>query len=268
LQQRPAGVRNGETAPKRARLIVEPRDGDSLAQYRKCTTVGFSMEALRTAAKTGPDDVFAATNCNHSANSQETSLDRTIFEQFRENVVGQFNLGFIACLDGCSLWLLDQHACDERVNFELLLNTADIQTQPLLQPISLPFSPAEVDIICDHVRIFERNGYKFRRRPGNELQLIAIPELLGSTMSKQDDLDELLQIVGDCPTSNARPSRVKLLLATRACKRAVKIGEALNHSQMVKLVDQMVTENIANPFQCAHGRPSIKLIARLCSLPV
>lgn len=69
-----------------------------------------------------------------------------------------------------------------------------MQTQQLLQPMSLPFSPAEIDIICDHMRIFERNGYKFRRGPSNELQLTAIPELLGSTMSKQDDLEELLQV--------------------------------------------------------------------------
>jgi DNA mismatch repair ATPase MutL len=70
-----------------------------------------------------------------------------------------------------------------------------MQSQQLLQPLALPFSSAEVDIICDHVRIFERNGYKFRRGPtGVGLQLTAIPELLGSTMSKQDDLEELLHV--------------------------------------------------------------------------
>lgn len=48
-------------------------------------------------------------------------------------VVGQFNLGFIICLLGADLFILDQHACDEIYNFEVLQKTTTIHQQPLVR---------------------------------------------------------------------------------------------------------------------------------------
>lgn len=48
-------------------------------------------------------------------------------------VVGQFNLGFMICLLGSDLFILDQHACDEKYNFEVLQETTTIHQQPLVR---------------------------------------------------------------------------------------------------------------------------------------
>ncbi|CAN0536845.1 unnamed protein product [Scytosiphon promiscuus] len=48
-------------------------------------------------------------------------------------VVGQFNLGFAICLLGSDLFILDQHACDEKYNFEVLQKTTTIHQQPLVR---------------------------------------------------------------------------------------------------------------------------------------
>lgn len=48
-------------------------------------------------------------------------------------VVGQFNLGFMICLLGSDLFILDQHACDEKYNFEVLQKTTTIHQQPLVR---------------------------------------------------------------------------------------------------------------------------------------
>lgn len=53
------------------------------------------------------------------------------FTQMR--VVGQFNLGFMICLLGSDLFILDQHACDEKYNFEVLQKTTIIHQQPLVR---------------------------------------------------------------------------------------------------------------------------------------
>lgn len=53
------------------------------------------------------------------------------FTQMR--VVGQFNLGFMICLLGSDLFILDQHACDEKYNFEVLQETTTIHQQPLVR---------------------------------------------------------------------------------------------------------------------------------------
>ena len=53
------------------------------------------------------------------------------FTQMR--VVGQFNLGFMICLLGSDLFILDQHACDEKYNYEVLQETTTIHQQPLVR---------------------------------------------------------------------------------------------------------------------------------------
>lgn len=51
-------------------------------------------------------------------------------------VVGQFNLGFMICLLGSDLFILDQHACDEKYNFEVLQQTTTIHQQPLVRCVT------------------------------------------------------------------------------------------------------------------------------------
>jgi DNA mismatch repair protein PMS2 len=48
-------------------------------------------------------------------------------------VIGQFNLGFIIARLGSDLFILDQHACDEKYTFETLQRTTKIHEQPLIQ---------------------------------------------------------------------------------------------------------------------------------------
>ncbi|CAN0504347.1 unnamed protein product [Phaeothamnion confervicola] len=49
------------------------------------------------------------------------------------SVVGQFNLGFIITQLGSDLFIMDQHACDEKHNFEALQRTTIMHQQPLVR---------------------------------------------------------------------------------------------------------------------------------------
>ena len=58
-------------------------------------------------------------------------------------VIGQFNLGFILAQLGGNLFIIDQHAADEKYNFERLQQITCLNKQPLLQPLTLDLTPAE-----------------------------------------------------------------------------------------------------------------------------
>ena len=58
-------------------------------------------------------------------------------------VIGQFNLGFILARLGNNLFIIDQHAADEKYNFERLQQITRLNKQPLLQPLTLDLTPAE-----------------------------------------------------------------------------------------------------------------------------
>ena len=103
-------------------------------------------------------------------------------EQFRQDmqIIGQFNLGFIlARCRNNHLWILDQHACDEKFNFEQLCRTTVLHEQKLLAPMSLELSAAEEACILDHMPVFEANGFRFAFDPQaplrRRLSLTALP---------------------------------------------------------------------------------------------
>lgn len=59
------------------------------------------------------------------------------------HVIGQFNLGFIMARLGNNLFIIDQHAADEKYNFERLQQITRLNKQPLMQPLTLDLTPAE-----------------------------------------------------------------------------------------------------------------------------
>jgi len=95
-------------------------------------------------------------------------------------ILGQFNLGFI--LARCkkqNLWILDQHGCDEKYNFERMIKTTKIHEQKLIAPLPLELSPSEEDCVLENMEIFEANGFRFaydaKKEPRNRLSLTALP---------------------------------------------------------------------------------------------
>jgi DNA mismatch repair protein PMS2 len=121
-------------------------------------------------------------NEGYDGHDQSTSSIRMSKSTFRNGmqVIGQFNLGFIfAKCSRNQLWILDQHACDEKYNFELLCKTTLIHEQPLIRPLHLELSPAEEACVLDHMDIFQANGFRFNFDPNapirHRLSLKALP---------------------------------------------------------------------------------------------
>lgn len=83
------------------------------------------------------------------------------------HVIGQFNLGFIlARCKNNHLWILDQHACDEKYNFERLCRDTKLHEQRLLKPLLMDnLTPSEESCILDHMDVFEANGFRFDFKP-------------------------------------------------------------------------------------------------------
>nr|XP_009784898.1 PREDICTED: DNA mismatch repair protein PMS1-like [Nicotiana sylvestris] len=65
-------------------------------------------------------------------------------------VIGQFNLGFIIGKLDEDLFIVDQHAADEKYNFERLSQSTILNQQPLLRPLKMELSPEEEIVISIH----------------------------------------------------------------------------------------------------------------------
>lgn len=122
---------------------------------------GSGMNLAEPSVDKGAEDVTESVGISGTTSSTSISLSKEQFRQGME-VIGQFNLGFILLrCENDNLWIADQHACDEKFNFENLYKSTKIHEQRLLKPLKLELSAAEESCILDHMNVFEANGFRF-----------------------------------------------------------------------------------------------------------
>ncbi|NXN95557.1 PMS2 endonuclease, partial [Rhinopomastus cyanomelas] len=179
-------------------------------------------------------------------------------------IIGQFNLGFIIAKLNSDLFIIDQHATDEKYNFEMLQQHTVLQGQKLIAPQNLNLTAVNESVLIENLEIFRKNGFDFvinEDAPVTQrVKLISLPTSKNWTFGPQD-IDELIFMLSDCPGVMCRPSRVRQMFASRACRKSVMIGTALNIQEMRKLITHM--GEIEHPWNCPHGRPTMRHIVSL-----
>ncbi|KAI9485895.1 MAG: hypothetical protein EXX96DRAFT_471853 [Benjaminiella poitrasii] len=183
----------------------------------------------------------------------------------RMQVIGQFNLGFIiANLDDQDLYIIDQHASDEKYNFETLQQTTQIKGQRLISSPILDLTAAEEHIVMDNLDIFKANGFDVQVLPDNEptqrIRVISQP-VSKNTMFDKKDFSEVIFLINEHPGEMVRCSRNRAMFASRACHKAARIGDSLTNRQMTKIVRHM--GEIEQPWNCPHGRPTMRHLLNL-----
>lgn len=88
-------------------------------------------------------------------------------------LIGQFNNAFMLARLGPDLFMIDQHAADEKYNFEFLKARAIVKSQKLLDPQLLRLGPMNAQLLKDNLKVFHNNGFEFE---------VGIVEDGGSTM--------------------------------------------------------------------------------------
>ena len=111
-------------------------------------------------------------------------FDKRDFKRMR--VIGQFNLGFMVCRLGHDIFIVDQHASDERKNFERLQRETVLNRQPVLRLLPLQLSATEEITLEENLEVFQKNGFDFTRDPATDrLCLSSVPVSKNLTFSVQ-----------------------------------------------------------------------------------
>ena len=193
-----------------------------------------SLTRLRFKSKINPTS-------NKAAESElQTEITKDDFAKME--IVGQFNLGFIIVRLGDDLFIVDQHATDEKYNFEDLQRTTVLQNQRLVVPQPLELTAVNEMVLIDNLDVFEMNGFKFEvdgaAPTTRKVRLMAKPYSRNWEFGKED-IDELIFMMQDAPSTVCRPSRVRAMFASRACRKSVMIGRALSVREMERLIRHM-----------------------------
>lgn len=206
-----------------------------------------------------------------STKEAEEKLSYTILKSdFLEmKLIGQFNLGFILVTLNSSnnLFIIDQHASDEKYNFEKLRETTTFQNQTLVIPKIIELNAIDEMIVMDNPSVFKQNGFVIQVEedspPGKRIKLISLP-VLKNVLFDISDFHELIHLINTHnSTSNEgiKCSKIRSLLAMRACRSSIMIGQHLNRKTMKKILTNL--SKLDKPWNCPHGRPTMRHLIEL-----
>ncbi|KAJ8915847.1 hypothetical protein NQ315_004660 [Exocentrus adspersus] len=201
--------------------------------------------------------------CNKSAEDElQKQISKSDFAKM--DIIGQFNLGFIITKLNNDLFIVDQHASDEKYNFEQLQRSTVIDSQVLVNPKPLELTAGNESLLIENIETFRKNGFSFKIDSSapctRKVALTALPVSKNFVFGK-DDIEEMLHIIQDSSQTVCRPSRIKAMFASRACRKSVMIGKHLSKSDMRRLIDHM--GGIEQPWNCPHGRPTMRHLINL-----
>ncbi|ORX47944.1 DNA mismatch repair protein MutL [Piromyces finnis] len=191
-------------------------------------------------------------------------------EDFKNmDVLGQFNLGFIIArlrtAETQELFIVDQHASDEKYNFESLKKTTNIQNQRLLKPRPLELTAKDEHIVMEHLDTFKANGFELKvdmeQPPTQRISLLTQPYSKNVEFGIKD-LEELIpRLVDEPPNTIIKCSKLEAMYASRACRKSVMVGMALTHKKMKTILNHM--SEMDQPWNCPHGRPTMRHLASI-----
>ena len=245
LQNVRAGAGARDSAASAAQDIVA-----EVAQAGAADEAGSNQKGTKRAnnAKLGLDS---------GSNLQHRVIEKSDFA--RMEVLGQFNMGFIIARLGDDLYILDQHACDEKYRYETLQRSTNIGTQPLVVPQDMELEAPDEMVVEQNLEIFRNSGFELKvdmsGPPCKRVKLVALPYSKGTVFGAAD-VHEMLCLLRENPGVACRPSRVSAMFASRACRSAIMIGKSLTRGMMRQVVDHMGTMD--QPWNCPHGRPTMR----------
>ncbi len=182
----------------------------------------------------------------------------------RLRYLGAFDGTYLLFEDESSreLVVLDQHAAHERICYEQILARAGEpgRAQPLLFPVTLDCSPAEMSAFSERVAVLERLGFGVSAVGETALAITEVPAAL-SGGGAEAAVRDLLSAEEEDLAAGGDPERALEHAARRAaCSAAVKARRALDRSEAEALVSRL--EALDNPGHCPHGRPLMVRLGR------
>ena len=179
-------------------------------------------------------------------------------ERVFPRILGQYQDTYIIASSEDGILIIDQHNAHERVLFEKYQDIDKKKKWPqklVLFPVLFELSPSQVLSLEGNQAVLEDAGFRVEAMSGRSISLKEFPDLF-----KEEEAKEIfLSLIEDIKGDKIKDKKVKLL-ATLACKTAVKAGQPLSFEKMSYLVEELF--KTSNSSLCPHGRPVMVKIER------
>ena len=260
----------GEASEKAPFRIEVPAQNQQKAETREekliyeefDLTKGIRLEEEKASGKeenTVPKEEQLFTESeNLSSAEQESLFSPSFFSEEGERefrLIGQVFQTYWLIEFQKEIFIMDQHAAHEKVNFEKMrknyLEKPGI-SQGIL-PKTMVFSAKEEELYEKTKDYFTHLGYRIRKEEEKQYVLEGIPADFPSL-----DAEMLFHEILDALAEEGNLSEAESVynkIASMACKASVKGNQLLSFKEAEALVQKLFT--LENPYACPHGRPTI-----------
>ena len=171
-------------------------------------------------------------------------------------VVGQVHGTYIIAQNENGMFMIDQHAAQERIKYEYFRDKIDEvsnEVQNLLIPLTFHFSKDEQMIIDQYKEELDKVGVHLEHFGGHDYIVNSYPVWFPKRET-EEIIKDMIELVLKHKKVDVRKMREDAAIMM-SCKKSIKANHYLKNNEMADLIDQL--REAEDPFTCPHGRPII-----------
>ena len=219
--------------------FIEPSVYEKIDTSNETLEIPWEEETIQTSLDFGTNEV----------------IKNEEFKSLKLYPVGQVHGTYIICENEDGMYIVDQHAAHERVNYEMITKRyqdEEVTYTDMLVPLSIELSTSDYTLFQERKNVLTDLGFKIEDFI-NTICIKSHPTWLRENY-EQDNIKYIVDLVLENKNFN-KDRFLDSLAKMVSCKMSVKANEHLSLEQMEKLLNDLV--KCDNPYNCCHGRPSI-----------
>ena len=200
------------------------------------------------------DDQFVAVNETAFFETDAPKEARKTFPELE--FLSQMHGTYLLCQSPDGLYIVDQHAAQERVKYEYYrekIGQVNYDQQQLLTPILIKLSQDEVGLVLEKKALLAEAGVFLDAYGENQLILREHPIWMNDNEIEKATY-ELIDLLLDDQEVSVKKYREDLAIMI-ACKSSIKANMFIDPASARDLLSQLA--NCENPYNCPHGRPAL-----------
>lgn len=220
--------------------FIEPSVYEKIDTSNETLEIPWEEETIQTSLDFGTNEV----------------IKNEEFKSLKLYPVGQVHGTYIICENEDGMYIVDQHAAHERVNYEMITKRyqdEEVTYTDMLVPLSIELSTSDYTLFQERKSVLTDLGFKIEDFGINTICIKGHPTWLRENY-EQDNIKYIVDLVLENKNFN-KDRFLDSLAKMVSCKMSVKANEHLSLEQMEKLLNDLV--KCDNPYNCCHGRPSI-----------
>ncbi|MFD1587703.1 DNA mismatch repair endonuclease MutL [Halorientalis brevis] len=171
-------------------------------------------------------------------------------------VLGQIHDTYVVAETDDGVVLIDQHAADERVNYERLRErfAGETATQALANPVDLSVTAREAELFTEYEDALARLGFQAERVDDRTVEVRTVPDLVAEAAGPELVREVLSAFVtGEAAAAETVDAVADELISDLACYPSITGNTSLTEGSVLALLEAL--DDCENPWACPHGRP-------------